>query len=108
MRSYLGKGLKELRDDAAVLLGIIRDAKEIRPADPLAWITGALKERAVPKKTWDDKLLEASGLAGYVPAVEPLTVDHQRKNLRMCQSAFKRDPRSACKKDPWVMLDGLV
>lgn len=83
LRSYLGKGLKELKDDAAVFLGIIRDAKVHRPADPLAWITAAAKDRAVPKQTWEEKLLEAGGLAGYVPAAEPPTIDHEIENMRL-------------------------
>ncbi len=55
----------------------------------------------------------ASGLRSFVkkmhlPIDTPVPPAPELRKMIACQSAFKRDPRSACKKDPWVMLDGLV
>lgn len=44
-RPIVGKWLKRCSDDARQLNGIIAEAVENRPADPIAWITGALNHR---------------------------------------------------------------
>ncbi|MCE2579563.1 HNH endonuclease [Komagataeibacter sp. FNDCR1] len=44
-KSLIGKWLRDVRDDCAVLNGIIQEAADTRPADPVAWISGAVKSR---------------------------------------------------------------
>ena len=78
LRSYCGKALKSLGDDAAVLLAIIREAKAKRPADPLGWITAAAKARASPPEdTFLEGVLKAAGLSGEA---NPKTIDHEPIN----------------------------
>ena len=42
-RSFVGKCLKAVGDDAVVVLGLIEDAERNRVVDPSAWITARLK-----------------------------------------------------------------
>ncbi|WP_244182194.1 hypothetical protein [Gluconacetobacter entanii] len=44
-KSLIGKWLRDVRDDCAVLNGIIQESADTRPADPIAWITAAVKAR---------------------------------------------------------------
>ncbi|BCZ76039.1 hypothetical protein [Komagataeibacter phage phiKX1] len=48
-KSLIGKWLRDVRDDCAVLNGIIQEAADTRPADPVSWITGAVKARSGSK-----------------------------------------------------------
>lgn len=48
-RGLVGRWLKDARDDAKRVMRTIEDANDARPADPVAWIEGALRSRAVPK-----------------------------------------------------------
>lgn len=48
-KALIGKWLRDVRDDCAVLNGIIHEATEARPADPVAWITKAVKARGGSK-----------------------------------------------------------
>lgn len=50
-RKLIGKWLRELRDDCAVLNLVLLEAAETRPADPVAWISGAVRSRAGGKIT---------------------------------------------------------
>lgn len=42
-RALIGKWLKASRDDCRQVLRVIEDARETNPADPVAWIEGALR-----------------------------------------------------------------
>lgn len=44
-RALLGRWLKTAKDDAAVVNSAIRGALDVRPADPVAWIEGAVRSR---------------------------------------------------------------
>ena len=44
-RGLLGKWAKTCRDDIATLNAILREAADINPIDPIAWIEGAVKHR---------------------------------------------------------------
>jgi hypothetical protein len=46
LRSWIGKMLRALRDDAAVLNSLIEQAVDERPADPTSWLSGAVAHRA--------------------------------------------------------------
>lgn len=48
-RSFLGRLLRDLNDDCAVLLAILRDAEDDRPADPFSWLAAAVAARKRPK-----------------------------------------------------------
>ncbi|MCW4590421.1 DUF1376 domain-containing protein [Gluconacetobacter entanii] len=48
-KELIGKWLKDMRDDCAVLNTIIQEAADTRPADPVAWITAAVKARSGSK-----------------------------------------------------------
>ena len=48
-RSLLGRMLKQIGDDAAGLHSIIQNAERERPAEPVAWITGAIRYRLSPR-----------------------------------------------------------
>ena len=41
----IGRWLKEAHDDAGLVLGIVREARSRKLADPVAWVMGAIKER---------------------------------------------------------------
>lgn len=45
LRPLLGKWLKTARDDCGLLLAIIREASELRPADAVSWVTQAVASR---------------------------------------------------------------
>ncbi|GAN66886.1 hypothetical protein [Acetobacter orientalis] len=45
LRPLLGKWLKTARDDCGLLLSIIREASELRPADAVSWVTQAVASR---------------------------------------------------------------
>ena len=47
-RSLIGRWLRDLKDDCAALLLILREAEAARPAEPVAWITAAIAARAAP------------------------------------------------------------
>jgi hypothetical protein len=79
-RTYLGRGLKELKDDAAVMLDIIRLAKARRPADPISWISASIKARAVGKPTFEEKMMEAVGLDARKGVAGPI-IDHSQAEL---------------------------
>jgi uncharacterized protein YdaU (DUF1376 family) len=76
LRSYLSKALKELKDDAAVMLSIIRDCATVERADPLGWITKAVKERAMPKSTLQERLQKAAGLSAP-SGIATIIIDHE-------------------------------
>jgi hypothetical protein len=44
-RRFLGKLLKRSEDDAAFVLGVLREAVAYRPADAVGWISGCVKAR---------------------------------------------------------------
>lgn len=49
-RGILGKLVKDCRDDCALALGILREARDLRPVGELAaWLTAAAKARADPR-----------------------------------------------------------
>ncbi len=48
VRRWLGKLLKALHDDAALLNGLIQQTVDNRPIDPTAWLSGAVRDRAGP------------------------------------------------------------
>ena len=45
-RAFLGKLLRDLRDDCAVGMALIRQAEADRPGDPAAWLAAAVAARA--------------------------------------------------------------
>lgn len=45
VRALLGRWLRDLADDCAVLLVLVRQAAECRPLDPVAWLHGAVRQR---------------------------------------------------------------
>ena len=47
-RSLLGRWLRDARDDAARLLSLLRQAEDMRCADPIAWISASLRGRSDP------------------------------------------------------------
>ena len=65
-RSLVGRWLKDLEDDPIPILGAIEDAELNRVADPVAWITRALKPKGRPlnaattkdltRQKWNDAL----------------------------------------------------
>jgi len=56
-RSFVGKCLKEAKDDAVTVLGLIDDAERNRVADPSGWIAARLKAKDAPSliPTKDDE-----------------------------------------------------
>jgi uncharacterized protein YdaU (DUF1376 family) len=48
VRTILGRLLRDGRDDCARLYGALREAENLRPADPIAWLTKAVGARASP------------------------------------------------------------
>ena len=44
-QALIGKFLRDLRDDCAVLLVVLRDGEATRPADPISWIGAAVGAR---------------------------------------------------------------
>jgi len=56
-RSFVGKCLKEAKDDAVTVLGLIDDAERNRVADPSGWIAARLKAKEAPSlaPTKDDE-----------------------------------------------------
>lgn len=60
VRAIVGKWLKEARDDCQVVLEIILAAADMRPADPVGWITKSLQAR---KPQVDPAILDKNGNA---------------------------------------------
>lgn len=56
-RTLLGKWAKETRDDCAMLSAILSDCAEVRPGDPVAWITQGVAARMKPpdRFSWLDE-----------------------------------------------------
>lgn len=50
-RALLGRLLRTAGDDCAVLLAVIHDAADLRPVDPVAWLTAAVQARSSPAQT---------------------------------------------------------
>ena len=68
-RAFLGKMLKNLGDDAAAALAILREAESLRPIDPAAWVSAAAKARSQAERpqlgtirTGDGRVLTAAEL----------------------------------------------
>lgn len=55
LRTVIGKWAKEVRDDCAMLNAIIDDCVEVRPGEPIAWISAGITARMKPpdKHAWD-------------------------------------------------------
>jgi hypothetical protein len=47
-RALLGKWRKAAKDDCRMVLRVLEDARDHNPAEPVAWIEGALKNRTRP------------------------------------------------------------
>jgi hypothetical protein len=60
VRAIVGKWLKDATDDCQVVLEIIHAAADMRPADPVGWITKSLQTR---KPKIDPALLDKNGNA---------------------------------------------
>jgi uncharacterized protein YdaU (DUF1376 family) len=56
-RGLLGKLLKAARDDCPSVMRVLREAADLRPAEPVAWLTAALRQ---PDD--DTRLMIAAGL----------------------------------------------
>lgn len=61
-RAVLGKWAKDVRDDCAMLNAILGDCAEVRPGDPIAWVTQGIAARMKPpdKFAWLDEPTAAS------------------------------------------------
>jgi len=46
-RGLLGRLLRDAKDDCAVMLATLRDAEDLRPIDPVAWLTEAARDRGI-------------------------------------------------------------
>ena len=77
-RSLLGRLLRDLDDDASLVVRIVADAAEHRPAEPLSWIMGAAKARrpghataAQLDRDWDLPSLASPEALAAVEAAGP-------------------------------------
>lgn len=73
MRGLLGKFLKSAHDDCALVLAKLRAAADLRPAEPVAWITAAIGSD-------DDenaRILAAAGLTPDGKLIGDRTIDGQ-------------------------------
>lgn len=63
-RGLLGQLRKNIRDDCPRLLLVLQEAREMRPSDPVAWLTAATSARAGPgsARNSDEAVLRAAGL----------------------------------------------
>jgi uncharacterized protein YdaU (DUF1376 family) len=57
-KTLIGKWAKDAKDDCAMLNAIIADCIEVRPGDPIAWITAGITARMKPpdKHAWLDAI----------------------------------------------------
>lgn len=71
-RTFLGRFLRDLRDDCAKGLAILRQAEADRPGDPVAWLTAAAQARDRPRESHQQReqrrVLDALGLSSEFPA----------------------------------------
>ena len=64
-RGILGRLLKTARDDCPAVMRALREASDLRPADPVAWLTAALN-----RPDDDTRLLAAAGLLPGVATLD--------------------------------------
>ena len=79
-RSMLGKMLRHAGDDCPLLLGVLRDAADARPADPSAWIAAAVLTRRAPPVSAAEKRIRANHeamMAMTYPDDEGLIIEHE-------------------------------
>ena len=71
-RAFLGRFLRDLRDDCALGLALVRQCEDMRPGDPVAWLTAAAKARDRPRESHQQReqrrVLDALGLSTEIPA----------------------------------------
>jgi len=60
-RALIGRWLKTAKDDAALVAAVVGDAADLRPADPIAWIEKALRQRSGSQQ---DRLAAEWALSG--------------------------------------------
>jgi uncharacterized protein YdaU (DUF1376 family) len=73
MRSLLGKLLKAGRDDCELVLRVLRDAMDLRPADPVAWLMQAVGN----DRDSDAAILRAAGLRPDGTLIDDRIIDHE-------------------------------
>ena len=85
-RSVLGRMLRDLRDDCARLLMILQQAGEMRPADPMAWLTAATQDRpktpSPRRETPSEERRRKLGIASPFDALnDPLTLEPEAHHV---------------------------
>ena len=78
MRTLLGKFLKAAHDDCALVLVKLRAAADLRPAEPVAWITAAI---AAPENE-DARILAAAGLTSDGRLIEDKTINGEAHEIQ--------------------------
>jgi hypothetical protein len=90
-RSLIGKLLKSVNDEAIHVLGAIEDAERNRVADPVAWITQALKSHGhtnVGQRTVQQASRDLIAKFGDMPAVDGSGTD--RSSVRLLPTGRRK------------------
>jgi hypothetical protein len=70
-RAFLGKLLKAARDDCPSVMRVLREAADLRPAEPVAWLTAAVSRSgsvdAAMRRVIDGMAEENEKLFGGLP-----------------------------------------
>lgn len=72
-RRCIGRLLRDSGDDCALLMAVLDEAMDLRPADPMAWVTKVVTDRAGDREA----VQRISDEWGLIPT-EDLDANHQR------------------------------